>query len=653
MPDIEPRPAAQQARRIVAALMLIAASLTGHADDWRFDAPRIFAISDVHGDYDAFVATLAGAGIIDDALGWAAADAALVITGDLLDRGAESRRVMDLVMSLEGEAEAAGGRVHLLLGNHEVMNLVGDLRYVADGEYAAFEEDEDPEEREAALERIAGAEADEAAREAFDARFPPGFFAHRRAFRPDGQYGAWLLEKPLLIVVNDTAFTHGGLSPMVTELGLDGVNAFVDDLRRYAESLAVLTDEGLIAPDENFYRHALALEGHPALEAGAALDSDSGAEPEGDSEADAGADTESAPDDAETGSVEPDDADADADGGKLDTAAAVRTIVELNESPIHDTGSPLWYRGNVGCSAPVEADRLDAALAAIDAGRVVVGHTPTASREVLTRLDGRVFEIDTGMLTDYYRGSGNALILDGESVAVRGEDAAEPRSVTDHPRRVGYRAAPLSAAELERVFSEGEVAPDAAAGEDGAVKVTLDGQTVPAIFIRNSGRRGLAPDLAAYRLDRFLGLDMVPVTVRREFDGDDGVLQYRPPQTANEAERRESGRGGSAHCPLPDQWDAMYVFDSLIHNPARVQDRMLYSPDNWQLILVGHDASFPTSKGRPAYLREMDLAIGEEWRRRLEALDAREIESVIGDSLDRRRKRALLARRDSLLKDSE
>ena len=65
-----------------------------------------------------------------------------------LDRGADSRRVMDLLMRLEQEAARAGGRVHLLLGNHEVMNLIGDLRYVADGEYAAYQDVETAEERE-------------------------------------------------------------------------------------------------------------------------------------------------------------------------------------------------------------------------------------------------------------------------------------------------------------------------------------------------------------------------------------------------------------------------------------------------------------------------------------------------------------------------
>jgi hypothetical protein len=71
-----------------------------------------------------------------------------VSLGDLLDRGADSRKVMDLLMRLQGEAHAAGGQLHVLLGNHEAMNLLGDLRYVDAGEFAAYKDMESAAERE-------------------------------------------------------------------------------------------------------------------------------------------------------------------------------------------------------------------------------------------------------------------------------------------------------------------------------------------------------------------------------------------------------------------------------------------------------------------------------------------------------------------------
>ena len=196
------------------------------------------AFADVHGAYDELVALLRSQGLVDGSLRWSGADTRLVSLGDLVDRGPDSRRVLDLLMRLEGEARAAGGAVHVLLGNHEVMNIVGDLRYVSAGEYAAFAGPEDEALREAAwrqrLAREAGAD-----RAAFEARHPAGFFAHQQAFSPEGRYGAWLLSRPFVLVVNDTAFTHGGLPARVAELGLDETNRVLHrELDDYLRGLA-------------------------------------------------------------------------------------------------------------------------------------------------------------------------------------------------------------------------------------------------------------------------------------------------------------------------------------------------------------------------------------------------------------------------------
>jgi hypothetical protein len=592
-------------------IALLALAMTASAQEWRFDdVDRVVAISDVHGDYDAMRTTLANAGVIDESLAWTGGTTHLVITGDLLDRGPDSRPVMDLLMKLEGEARSAGGAIHPLLGNHEVMNLAGDLRYVSREEFAAFAADEDAGEREGWLSRYRESEPgltdEDALLAAFNDRYPPGFFAHRRAFRSDGEYGAWLLQKPVLVVINGTAFVHGGLSPRVAELGLEGINGgLVGELREYVASLEIVIDVGLLDPAENFYRHGTVLESIDASE------------------------------------LDP------------DVAAAAARVIELGRSELHDQTSPLWYRGNVGCGPLVEHDRLGPALDRIGASRVVIGHTPTLTRQVLSRLNGKVIEIDTGMLNEYYQGSGNALVIEGDELSVVGEVPGGPRTVRAHPRRVGLRATGLSAPAIETLLAEGPVVAREESPE-GRVILTVgeEGRQVRAVFVENPRGNGFVPELAAYRLDRFLELDMVPVTVAREIDGDEGVLQFLPDSTADETARRESGRGGSAWCPLPEQWSAMYVFDALIHNPGRAQDRMLYSLDNWQLILTGHDVSFATSRSRPSYLQDFPLVIGSYWQERLEALDADAVDELFAGSLDKRRRRALSARRDQLLKDA-
>jgi len=92
--------------------------------------PPFVAIADVHGDFDAFVAILRHIGLIDQQNHWIASNTTFVQVGDLLDRGPKPREVLDLMMALEQEAPPAGGRVLPLFGNHELMNIMGDLRYV-------------------------------------------------------------------------------------------------------------------------------------------------------------------------------------------------------------------------------------------------------------------------------------------------------------------------------------------------------------------------------------------------------------------------------------------------------------------------------------------------------------------------------------------
>ena len=127
------------------------------AAEWRFSgADRIVAVADIHGAYDSFVRILRQSDVIDDELDWVGDTTHLVIVGDVLDRGPDSRQAMDLIMRLQTEALTAGGRVHLALGNHELMNLTGDLRYVSAGEYAAFAADETIQMRDAAFARFLG-----------------------------------------------------------------------------------------------------------------------------------------------------------------------------------------------------------------------------------------------------------------------------------------------------------------------------------------------------------------------------------------------------------------------------------------------------------------------------------------------------------------
>ncbi len=179
---------------------------------------RVVAIGDVHGAYEPFVAILRETGLIDARDRWIGGSALLVQTGDVLDRGPDSRRVIDLLRKLERSAARAGGAVYALLGNHELMRLTGDWRYVSAGEVAAFRRG--------------------------DSNGADGF---RAAFAATGGYGRWLMGHAAIAKINGMIFVHGGVSPSVAPLGCRGINAAIgtelEDVAAGRNSSAALGDD--------------------------------------------------------------------------------------------------------------------------------------------------------------------------------------------------------------------------------------------------------------------------------------------------------------------------------------------------------------------------------------------------------------------------
>ncbi|HET7132109.1 MAG TPA: metallophosphoesterase, partial [Gammaproteobacteria bacterium] len=248
--------------RLLAAALggVIALASGAAARPARADEPRIVAIGDVHGAYESLVALLTAAGLVNASLDWSGGDAQLVMLGDVLDRGGGSRRALELVIRLREQAARAGGDAQLVLGNHEVMNLIGDLSYVTPAEFAAFAPDEEPADRDAAWQRFRAANGggnDAQLEAAFTELYPPGFFGQRAAFAPRGRLGAWLLQRPVLAVAGRTAFVHGGLPPAVMGKTDDEINrAAGGALRDYVAAVDALRDAGVLAVETPFGERA-------------------------------------------------------------------------------------------------------------------------------------------------------------------------------------------------------------------------------------------------------------------------------------------------------------------------------------------------------------------------------------------------------------
>jgi len=187
---------------------------------------RIVAVGDVHGGFEDLVSVLRAARIVDGRNRWVGGKAHLVQTGDLLDRGDNSRKVLDLLIDLESQAQKAGGMVHVLLGNHEAMNMYGDLRYVSHGEFNSYRTPESDQLREQAFEATAdpAQKADRKYRKKWEDEHPLGWVEHRQAFGQTGRYGKWLRQKNVVIRINNALFAHGGISPKYASLSLREIN---------------------------------------------------------------------------------------------------------------------------------------------------------------------------------------------------------------------------------------------------------------------------------------------------------------------------------------------------------------------------------------------------------------------------------------------
>jgi hypothetical protein len=175
-------------------------------------ANRIVAMGDLHGDLDATRQALRLAGAIDEKDHWIGGNLTVVQTGDQLDRGDQEKAILELLDRLQDEAHAAGGAVHILNGNHELMNARPDLRYVTEGGFEDFQDAVTIAEEDSLL-----------------LAFEPDQRARVAAFRPGGPFALMLAEHPVILVLDGNVFVHGGVLPMHIDYGIERLNQEVRD----------------------------------------------------------------------------------------------------------------------------------------------------------------------------------------------------------------------------------------------------------------------------------------------------------------------------------------------------------------------------------------------------------------------------------------
>jgi len=347
---------------------------------------RVVAIGDVHGDLPDFIAILQQVGLINESHQWSGDTTVLVQVGDMVDRGPKSRECLDLLMDLERQAPQQNGKVVPLLGNHEVMTMMGDLRYASVEDYQGFATPQSEKVREQAyreyLEFLSahGNHATDAAspgvREKWMTEHPLGFFERRDAFGPQGLYGRWLRQHDAVVQLANGAFLHGGLSPDLQFRDIQELNRRIrSDIATFDSLWQALSTKKII------WRYMKIEEAvRQAQSEWAAIQL--------------------------RGQVEPELKDE------------LQKFISFPTWFCNSPDSPIWYRGLALEPEEKLKPGVDAMLARLKIGYIVAGHTVRPKGVISERFDSRVFLIDTGMLKSIYGGKASALeIHDGRFTA--------------------------------------------------------------------------------------------------------------------------------------------------------------------------------------------------------------------------------------------
>lgn len=365
-------------RTCISALLVLLAAGWVWAGPAKAPAERpktVVAIADVHGDFDGFVAILQHTGLIDAQNHWTGGKTTFVQVGDLLDRGPKPREVMNLMMALEKEAGQAGGQVVSLLGNHEMMNIMGDLRYVTPVNYASFADSNSEQRRKAAYDEYVKWSSGHSALLAelpqpmeltepeWMARHPAGFIEQREAFGPQGEYGKWLRGHVALAEIEGIVFLHGGIHPELAKTKLDAMNQRIrDDIKTFDALKQDLQKEKLLLPFFNLQEISNVLQAEIIAERKSrVLASD-------------------------------------------ERQAKILEFLKFQNWLSVRVDGPLWFRGYDQWSEEEGASQVNKILEAYKATHIVVGHTVQKGGRIRPRFGNKVFLIDTGMLSSYYPG---------------------------------------------------------------------------------------------------------------------------------------------------------------------------------------------------------------------------------------------------------
>ena len=562
---------------------------------------RVVAIGDIHGDYDRFIFILSNPNvrIVDKELRWAAGKAHLVQLGDIMDRGPDAKRIFDLLMRLEEEAEAAGGMVHVLIGNHEEMNITGVAldypEYVPPEQFLSFLPDDVRKAREKAfIAKLTNDRRRAIEAEGLDLEYDEVLRAYwQRIIRTDREarsayvnhfndtYGNWLMQKNVVIKINDAMYAHGGVNEDLSTWPLREINALMrKELRQIQD---------MIKNPQRYLR-------------------------------------------------------------------------PFKPKLVYASDGPTWYRGLATKDENAAQEEVDRILDNLGAKAIVVGHSysrsfgasPIVTLEHVSRFQGKVFVIDTG-IAEIYGGVPSAMILENGEFTLWGETeevAARSSSPFVAPEP------PTSPKAVEEFLKTAVVMShrNSMAGRTEPWRLTLekDGVTRRAIFKYIDRRRphplpdSYQYELAAYALSKHLGLTFVPPVVRREIEGLPGSLQAFVENAATLRDMKEQNLAPGDPAAFERDIEDLRIFEILVYDRCDNDQDTFIGRTDQKIHRVDFSEAFGPTKGLPPGCEVRRCS--KELFQRLLKWDEKAVADILKPYLNKEEIEALHSRRELIIR---
>ena len=544
------RPAKDLKRQIFLVLASFSMLLSARAAEipcvWS-GVEKIVAVGDLHGDYENFVKILLGTGLVDEKLRWAGGGAHFVQTGDIMDRGPGAKMIFDVLRRLEKEAGRAGGKVHVLLGNHEELNITGIAfdypDYITVEQFVSFlPRDYRRQKEREFLDRIRGTSTLRS-KEIPDAGTRSRLLEHwkelmrkedaRRVYIKsfNETYGEWLLEKNAVIRINDTIFVHGGISEKYSTWDLGSINS-------------------LVRKELSFFkgRQKVFLQYSKPFEA------------------------------------------------KI----------------VYDADSPLWFRDLAVKDEQSIKGEFERVLKNLGAGHMVIAHTfyrgngvsPVVAPRFMSRFDGRLWIIDTG-IASYYGGVNSALLIEKENFMLWGDTEADEAvlGITAPGAADSGSGGADDVEDYLRKAAVGTIVRGAQRGRTEPWTIILDdGRVVRRSVFKYVDRRRPSPlpdsylyEIAAYELSKLLGLDIVPAVVERQIEGTKGSLQAFVENSVPEAARRQNGPEPPEPLKFGEALESVMIFALLVNDTCQNLEDTLVEAGTWRVFRVDFSEAFGPS----------------------------------------------------------